>query len=271
MPAKIHPTAIVDPSAKIADGVEIGPYAVIGPDVEIGPGTWVGAHAVVEHARIASACRIHPHAFVGTPPQDLKYEGEKTIAKVGDRTVVRECVTINRGTAATGETVVGSDCLLMAYTHVAHDCVVGNGVIAANAATLAGHVEIGDNTVVGGLVAIHQFVRIGKFCMLGGGAMVGLDVPPYCMAQGDRAKLVGLNVVGLRRSGIPRMAVSQIKSLYKTVFLSGMNFQEALAQARSQSLLPEAEEFVRFLESKSHRGFCRQRKEVKEEEGAAAD
>src|ERR1044071_1613766 len=194
-PPLIHPTAAVHPSATIAEGAEIGPYAVIGPETEIAAGAWIGPHAVVEYATIGAECKIHPHAFVGTPPQDLKYKGEKTRVKIGARTTIRECVTVNRGTSASGLTVVGDNCLLMAYCHVAHDCVLGNNVIMANLATLAGHVEVADDVVMGGFVAVHQFARIGLGVMLGGGSQVAQDVALFCMTHGDRAVIVGLNVV----------------------------------------------------------------------------
>ncbi|HRY30591.1 MAG TPA: acyl-ACP--UDP-N-acetylglucosamine O-acyltransferase [Elusimicrobiota bacterium] len=255
-PAHIHPTAIVDPSAKIGEGVVIGPYAVIGPDVQIAPHVSIGAHAIVEHARLGTHCKIHPHAFVGTPPQDLKYKGEKTHVRIGAHTVIRECVTVNRGTTASGETVVGENCLLMAYSHVAHDCVVGNNVIMANVATLAGHVHVEDSAVLGGLVAIHQYVRIGQGAMLGGGSMVAQDVAPFCMTQGDRAVIVGLNVVGLRRRGLSPESLSALKNAYKIAFLSGLNLPEAVAQIEKHHMPKEVRLFADFLKKPSH-GLCR--------------
>ncbi|MGQ0644210.1 MAG: acyl-ACP--UDP-N-acetylglucosamine O-acyltransferase [Elusimicrobiota bacterium] len=254
--SRIHPTAIVHPSARIADGVEIGPYAVIGPEVEIAAGVWIGSHAVVEFATIGRDCKIHPHAFVGTPPQDLKYKGEKTRAVLGERTIVRECVTINRGTDASGVTRVGNNCLIMAYCHVAHDCVLGDNVIMANLATLAGHVDVANDVVMGGFVAVHQFTRIGFGAMLGGASKVASDVAPFCMTHGDRAVLVGLNVVGLRRRGLSAEALSAVKSAYKTVFLSGLTLKEALGRMESSSLPPEAKTFVDFCKAPS-RGLCR--------------
>jgi len=252
----IHPTAIIDPTAKIDPTAEIGPYAVIGPEVELGPGVWVGPHAVVEYATVGAKCKIHPHAFVGTPPQDLKYKGEKTRAIVGENTVIRECVTLNRGTAATGQTVVGKNCLLMAYVHIAHDCVVGDNVIIANMGTLAGHVELGNEVVIGGAVAIHQFTRIGVGAMLGGGSKVAADVAPFCMTHGDRAVIVGLNVVGLRRRGLSREALSAVKNVYRTVFQSGLGLKEAVARLENATLPPEAKAFVEFVKRPS-RGLCR--------------
>jgi UDP-N-acetylglucosamine acyltransferase len=186
--AAIHPTAIIDPSAQIAAGVQIGPYAVIGPEVVLEARVKIGPHATVEFAEVGEACQIHAGAFVGTAPQDLKYRGERTKLALGPGCVVRECVTLNRGTAATGVTRIGARCLFMAYSHVAHDCVIGSEVIVANSVAIAGHVEVGDGAVLGGLSAIHQFARIGKLAMIGGGAMVPVDVPPFMLAWGDRAR-----------------------------------------------------------------------------------
>jgi UDP-N-acetylglucosamine acyltransferase len=253
---KIHPTAVIDPSARLAEGVEIGPYAVIGPEVEIGEGSWIGSHAVLEYATLGRECKIHPHAFIGTPPQDLKYKGEKTRVRIGDRTVVRECVTVNRGTSASGTTVVGNNCLIMAYCHVAHDCVLGNNVIMANLATLAGHVEVADDVVMGGLCAVHQFTRIGTGAMLGGASMVAQDVPPFCLTHGNRAWLVGLNVVGIRRRKLPPENISALKNAYRTIFMSDLSFEQAVAKLETGTLPAEARAFLEFLKS-SKRGFCR--------------
>lgn len=251
----IHPTAVIHPTARLAAGVEVGPYAVIGPEVEAGPGTWIGPHAIVEYATLGAGCKIHPHAFVGTPPQDLKYKGEKTRVRIGDGTVVRECVTVNRGTSASGLTSVGKNCLLMAYCHVAHDCALGDDVIMANVGTLAGHVQVGDSVVIGGLVAVHQFTRIGAGAMLGGGSKVAADVAPFCMTHGDRAVIVGLNVVGLRRRGLSREALSAIKEAYKIIFHSGLSLEAAVA-ALEKVGVPEVGLFVDFLRKPS-RGLCR--------------
>lgn len=266
--SNIHPTAVVHPTAKIDPSVIIGPHAVIGEDVVIGPGTTIGAHAVVEFTTLGRNNKLFPGCYVGTAPQDLKYAGERTRLTMGDNNTVRECVTLNRGTSATGETIIGSGCLFMAFSHVAHDCRVGNGVIMANGAPLAGHVTVGDYTVIGGLVAIHQFTRIGRYCMLGGGAMVGQDIPPFCNAQGDRATLRGLNLLGMRRAGLHRDTVSAIKGAYKTLFLSGLRLEEALAQLKS-SAVPEVLEMVRFFEE-SKRGVTRPAVGSREEEEATA-
>lgn len=256
-PTRVHPAAIVHPTAKLGVGVEVAPFAVIGPDVELGDRCYVGPHAVVEYATVGEGCRFLPHAFVGTEPQDLKYKGEKTRVEVGARTTVRECATLHRGTAAAGVTKVGSNCLIMAYGHVAHDCVLGDGVIMANAATLAGHVEVGPGAFFGGLSAIHQFVRVGAGAMIGGGSMVAQDVIPFGLTHGNRAKIVGLNVVGLRRKGVSREGLSSLKSAYRTVFYSGLGLAEAVAKIEQASRSPEVDLFLAFLRGTSSRGLCR--------------
>src|SRR4029077_8167943 len=180
----------------------------------------VGPHAVVEFAEVGEGCQIHASAFVGTAPQDLKYRGEQTRVLLGPGCVVRECVTLNRGTAATGETRIGSRCLFMAYSHVAHDCIIGNEVILANSVAVAGHCEIGDSAVIGGMVGLHQFVRVGKLAMVGAGAMVPLDIAPFTLAWGDRARLNGLNLIGLRRRGYAAPTIAALKQTYRELFAS---------------------------------------------------
>ncbi len=218
----IHPTAVVDKSAQVDPTVEIGPYAIVGPDSVIGARTRIGAHAVVEHAQLGADNVLHPGCYVGTPPQDLKYAGEKTRLVMGDKNVVRECVTLNRGTAGGGGvTRIGSGCLFMACSHVAHDCQVGDGVIVVNAVLLAGHIHVGDYAVLGGACAVHQYTRIGRFAMISGGSMVGKDVLPFATAQGDRATLRGLNALGMRRGGFSRDAMGAVRDAYKALFLQG--------------------------------------------------
>jgi UDP-N-acetylglucosamine acyltransferase len=228
----IHNTAIVHENARIGKNVEIGPYAVIGEHVSIGDGTRIGAHTVIEGwTEIGKDNRIYQFASIGADPQDLKFSGEKSYLKIGDRNMIREFVTLHRGTAeGGGETVIGNDSLLMAYSHVAHDCILGDRVILANAATLAGHVRIDDFAILGGLCAIHQFSRVGCHVMISGGAMVAQDIPPYTIAQGDRAKTVGINQVGLKRRNFSEEAIRDIKQAYKLVFRSGMRLEDALAQ-----------------------------------------
>ncbi|MFH1541242.1 MAG: acyl-ACP--UDP-N-acetylglucosamine O-acyltransferase [Elusimicrobiota bacterium] len=254
----IHPTAIIDESAKIEKNVEIGPYAIIGKNTILSSGVSVGAFTVIEYAKIGKNCKIFSSAFIGVAPQDLKYQNEPTEVIIGDNCIIRECVTISRGTLAHGHglTKIGSNCLFMTYSHVAHDCIVGDNVIMANCATLAGHVEIEDFVVIGGLVAIHQFVKIGRFSMLGGGAMVVLDIPPFCQAQGDRAKLVGLNLIGIKRHGFTEKQIRDIKSAYKTIFISDITVAEAVDQLEASKPLKEVKEFIDFIKN-SKRGITR--------------
>jgi len=252
----IHPTAVVHPSAQIGPHVEIGPYAVIGEDVILQARVSVGPHAVVEFADVGEACRIHAGAFVGTAPQDLKYRGEKTRLTLGSGCVVRECVTLNRGTAATGTTKIGARCLFMAYSHVAHDCVIGNEVVVANSVAIAGHAEIGDWAILGGMVGIHQFVRIGKLVMIGAGAMVPTDIAPFTLAWGDRSRLSGLNLIGLKRRGYTPEAIADLKKAYREVFGSALPLKEQVALLAKEDRTPAVKEFIHFLQN-SPRGICR--------------
>ncbi len=255
----IHPTAIVDPQAKVHPEAEVGPYAIVGPGVSIGAGTSVGSHAVLDgETTIGERNRIFHHASVGAPPQDLKYAGERTRLVIGDDNQIREFSTLHTGTVGGGGvTTVGSRNLFMAYSHVAHDCVVGSGCVLANAATLAGHVEVGDHVIIGGLVAVHQFTRLGKHAFLAGGAMVVMDVPPYCTAQGDRAELAGLNTVGLSRHGFSDEQVARVKDAYKLLFRSKLGLNEALARVKAEhGAHPEIAHLLEFIAS-SKRGITR--------------
>jgi UDP-N-acetylglucosamine acyltransferase len=261
----IHSTAIIHPDAQIADDVEIGPYTIIGARTVIHAGTKIASHAVIESAEIGENCTIFSHAAVGTAPQDLKYRNEPTRLVLGPRCMIREFVTLNRGTTASGTTAIGADCLFMAYTHVAHDCVIGNSVIMANAATLGGHVVIGDNAFLGGGSMVHQFCRIGRLAMLGGGSMVSQDILPFVQTQGDRAHLVGLNVVGLRRRGYTAETIEDIKGVYRILFMTGLPMEEALDQIEASCAGPEVREMIDFIHI-SKRGICRTvRKEAAEE------
>jgi UDP-N-acetylglucosamine acyltransferase len=252
----IHPTAVVHPTARIDPTVQIGPYAVIGEDTVLGPRVRVGPHAVIEFAEIQEGCQIHAGAFVGTAPQDLKYRGERTKLVMGPGCVVRESVTLNRGTAATGVTRIGARCLFMAYAHVAHDCVIGSEVILANSVAVAGHCEIGDWAILGGMVGLHQFIRIGKLAMLGAGAMVPLDIAPYTLAWGDRARLSGLNFVGLRRRGFPPNAIQDLKKAYRELFSSSVPLKEQAARLAQEDRSPAVKELISFIQQ-SQRGVCR--------------
>lgn len=255
---RVHETAVVDSGAALDSGVEIGPFAVVGPGVEIGAGTRVGPRVLVERDTVlGTGCRIANGAVLGTDPQDMKYEGEKTHLEVGDRTIIREFATLNRGTAASGRTVVGSDCMLMAYCHIAHDCELGNHVVISNATNMAGHVTIGDWANVSGLVAIHQFVRIGAHSFVGGGSRVAQDVPPYCRAVGNpSAKLYGLNAVGMERRGIDAGVRRRLKRAYRVLFHSDLNLTRAVSRVEADGELdcPEVGYLLDFIRN-STRGI----------------
>ena len=255
----IHPTAIVHPKAEIDSSVQIGPYSVIGDNVSIGSGTVIGPHVVVDpFVSIGPDCHIFQYASVGAEPQAVKFKGEKTYVKIGRGSVVREFATINRGTEfGTGVTEIGEENLLMAYCHVAHDCQTGRKVILANGATLAGHIVIGNYVTVGGLVAIHQFVRIGDHAYVGGKSGVPKDIPPYVIATGDRAKLYGLNRVGLKRHGFPAATVNELKKAYRIFFRIGITLNEAIERVQAEvDHLPEVINFINFIKS-SQRGITR--------------
>jgi UDP-N-acetylglucosamine acyltransferase len=228
--ADVHATAIVDESAILGEGVSVGPYAVIGPAVRIGPGTEIGPHVYIQRdTTVGRDCVIHKGAVLGTDPQDLKYGDEPTALVIGDRTVVREFCTLNRGTTASGRTVIGDDCLLMAYVHVAHDCHLGNHVVISNAVNMGGHVTIGDWAGVGGMTPIHQFVRIGAHSFIGGASRVVKDIPPYVKAAGNPIQLYGLNSVGLQRRGYSDEVRRELKRAYRLLFRSELNVSQALA------------------------------------------
>ena len=255
----IHPTAIVHPKAEIDSSVQIGPFSVIGDNVSIGSGTVIGPHVVVDpFVSIGPDCHIFQYASVGAEPQAIKFKGEKTYVKIGRGSVVREFATINRGTEfGTGVTEIGEENLLMAYCHVAHDCQTGRKVILANGATLAGHIVIGNYVTVGGLVAIHQFVRIGDYAYVGGKSGVPKDIPPYVIATGDRAKLYGLNRVGLKRHGFPAATVNELKKAYRIFFRIGITLNEAIERVQAEvDHLPEVVHFINFIKS-SQRGITR--------------
>jgi UDP-N-acetylglucosamine acyltransferase len=233
----IHPTAVVDAAAEIDAGAEIGPYAVIGADVCIGRGTWVGPHAVVRGPTVIGADNhIFQFASVGEDPQDKKYGGEATGLLIGDRNVIRECATLHRGTVqGGGETRVGNDNLFMAYTHVAHDCRIGNNVILANAASLAGHVEVQDWAILGGFTLIHQFCRVGAHSFCAMGSVVTKDVPPFVTIQGHPAEPRGINLEGLRRRAFPGKTVQAIKQAYRLLYMSNQKLEEAVRALREQA------------------------------------
>ncbi|MBC7359137.1 MAG: acyl-ACP--UDP-N-acetylglucosamine O-acyltransferase [Desulfacinum sp.] len=232
----IHPTAVVDPKAELAEGVTIGPYAVIGPNVQIDTGTVVGSHTVIDGwTQIGRNNQISSFASIGFPPQDLKYKGGPTRVEIGDNNIIREYATIHRGTeGGGGVTRIGNGNLIMAYVHVAHDCILQNHVIMANAAMLAGHVLIEDHAIVGGLAAVHQFARIGTHAYIGAKAGIKKDIPPYMLATGYPAKLYGPNTVGLKRKGFSSEAIQGLKKAYKVLFRSGLTVAEATRQIQEE-------------------------------------
>jgi UDP-N-acetylglucosamine acyltransferase len=266
MSVKIHATAIINPNAEIDENVEIGPYAVIGEEVKIKSGTYIGPHSILEFAEICKDNHFTGHAFIGTPPQDYKYHGEKTKIIIGDNNIIREGVSLHRGSPLTSITTIGNGCMFMANSHIGHDCRVGNKVIMVNSSAASGHVTIEDNVTVSAFSGLHQFTQIGTLAMLGGGSMVSQDIIPYVLAQGDRAKPVGLNIVGLKRAGISRESIKSIKYVFKTLFLEGHLFADALKKLKTETLLPEAKHMVEFCE-KSKRGISRPKSKIKKSEG----
>lgn len=254
----IHPTAIVDAGAEIGDDVSIGPYTVIQDDVTIGEGCQIGSHVLI-HAgtRIGKKCRVFKGAVLGTDPQDLKYAGEKTTLEIGDDATVREFCTINRGSAHRFKTVIGSKALLMAYVHVAHDCIIGDQVILANAVNMAGHVTIEPFVSVGGMTPIHQFVRIGKHAFIGGGLRVPKDVPPYILAAGEPLTFAGINHVGLSRRGFAAEVMLQLRRAYKLIYRSRLNVSQAIEKIETtMELIPEIQEIIDFIRA-SERGIIK--------------
>lgn len=224
-----QPLAYIHPQAKIADNVVIEPFATIHKNVEIKEGSWIGSNAVImSGARIGKNCKIFPGAVVSSVPQDLKFEGEDTLCEIGDNTIIRECVTISRGTKDKFTTKIGKNCLVMAYTHVAHDCMIGDHVILVNTVQLGGHVHIGDWAIVGGTSAVHQFVTIGTHAMISGGSLVRKDVPPYTKAGREPLSYAGVNSVGLRRREFTNEKINEIQEIYRRIYLSGINNAKAM-------------------------------------------
>ncbi|MBS3732234.1 MAG: acyl-ACP--UDP-N-acetylglucosamine O-acyltransferase [Desulfobacterales bacterium] len=259
MPMTIHPTAIVDPKAEIDENVEIGPFTIIKPHVSIASGTRIGSHVSIDsYVDIGPNCQIFQYASIGAVPQAVKFKGEVTYLKIGQNSIIREFATLNRGTEfGGGVTRIGEDNFLMAYTHVAHDCITGRGVIMANNATLAGHITIGDYVTIGGLVAIHQFARIGDYAYIGGKAAVVKDIPPYLIAAGDRASLYGLNKVGLKRHQFSDNSVDQLKRAYRIIFRIGLTVNEAVERVLAEvENTPEVLKLVNFIKD-TQRGITR--------------
>ncbi len=254
--SEIHPTAIIAPTAVIGERVTVGPYAYVGDQCVVGDGCVIAMRATLErNVTLAPGVKVGIGSVLGGDPQDLKYKGEHTTVEIGENTVIREYATINRGTTHSLKTSVGSGSFLMSYVHLAHDCQIGNGVIIGNGTQLAGHVSIDDRAIVSGLVAVHQFARIGRHSFVGGCSRVAKDVPPYLKAVGNPVKLYGLNSVGLQRSGFDESLVRELKRAYRLVFRSELNVSQALARARAElQMLPEVTAFLTFIEA-SERGI----------------
>ena len=253
-----QPLAYVHPQAKIAANVVIEPFVTIHKNVEIGEGSWIGSNVtIMEGARIGKNCRIFPGAVISAIPQDLKFDGEETTVEIGDNTTIREFVTVNRGTKANLKTVVGDHCLLMAYVHVAHDCVIGNHCILANAVNLAGHINIDDYAIVGGLSAVHQFVNIGAHVMISGGSLIRKDVPPFTKAARDPLSFVGINSVGLRRRGFTGEKINEIQDIYRILYLKNLNVTQAVTYIETEMpATAERDEIISFITA-SKRGIMK--------------
>lgn len=248
-----QPLAYVHPGAKIARNVVIDPFTTIHNNVEIGEGTWIGSNVtIMEGARIGKNCNIFPGAVISAPPQDLKYQGEETTAEIGDNTTIRECVTINRGTTDRMKTVVGKNCLIMAYCHVAHDCIVGDNCIFSNNTTLAGHITIGDNVVLAGMVAVHQFCSVGNHAFVTGGSLVRKDVPPFTKAAREPLSYVGINSVGLRRRGFSTDKIREIQDIYRILYQKNYNTTQALGIIEAEmEATNERDEIIQFIKDSS--------------------
>ena len=253
-----QPLAFIHTDSKIARNVVIEPFVTIEKDVEIGSGTWIGSNVtIMEGARIGKNCRIFPCAVISAIPQDLKFEGEKSLTIIGDDCTIRECSTINRGTSASGKTIVGNNCLIMAYAHIAHDCVIGKNCVIVNSVALGGHVTIGDYAIIGGLSAIHQFVSVGKHAMVSGGSLVRKDVPPYIKAAREPLSFVGINSIGLRRRGFSDDKINEIQAIFRILFQNNNNNTQALLKIETEiNASPERDEIISFVQN-SGRGIMK--------------
>jgi len=248
----------IDPQAKIAKNVVVEPFVTIEKNVEIGSGTWIGSNVtIMEGARIGENCEIFPGAVISAIPQDLKFDGEDSLAIIGDNTIVRECATINRATKATGKTIVGNNCLIMAYAHIAHDCVIGNNAIIVNNVALGGHVEIGEHAIIGGITAVHQFIKIGKHCMVSGGSLVRKDIPPYVKAGREPLSFIGINSIGLRRKNFSEEEITEIQDIYRILYQKGNNNTQAVNKIEIDFKISEIrDEIISFVRN-SGRGIMR--------------
>ena len=254
----IHPLAVVHPDARLGRGVEIGPYCLIGERAKIGDGTKLLSNVIVNgHTIIGKDCEIHPFSVIGAPSQDKKYLGELSYVRIGDRNVIRECVTINRGTGEGTETIIGDDNHLLAYVHIAHNCRIGNRVVMSNLAQLAGHVVVGDNANIGGMVGVHQFARIGRMTMVGGMSKVVKDIPPFMLVEGNPMAVYGLNTVGMKRNNVPAESISELKEAYRVLYRSNQNLSTALERLRNSLRTPEGRELLAFLQEETDRGILK--------------
>jgi len=255
----IHPTAIISKEAHLEEGVEIGPYSIIDADVRIGKNTVVGPHVVIKsHTDIGEECRIFQFCSIGEIPQDLKYQGEITRVTIGNHNTIREFVTIHQATSADiGATIIGDHNLLMAYSHVAHNCKLGNRIVLSNSVNLAGHVHVEDFAIIGGMTGIHQFTRVGAHCIIGGASAVTKDIPPFVMASGNFAKLYGLNQIGLKRRNFKEETIKALKDTYRIVFRSSLLLSAAVEKVKQEvDDIPEVRQFIEFIQG-SERGICR--------------
>lgn len=253
-----QPLSYVDANSKIANNVVIEPFVTIEKNVEIGKGTWIGSNVtIMEGARIGENCKIFPGAVISAIPQDLKFQGEESIVEIGNNTTIRECATINRGTKATNKTIVGKNCLIMAYSHVAHDCRIEDNCIIANGVSMGGHVTIENHAIIGGLSAIHQFVSIGKHSMVSGGSLVRKDIPPYVKAAREPLSFVGINSIGLRRRGFHESKITEIQNIYRLLFLSKKNNTQAILTIETElESSKERDEIISFVQN-SVRGIMK--------------
>jgi UDP-N-acetylglucosamine acyltransferase len=254
----IHPHSYIHPNAKLATNVKVDPFSVIHQDVEIGDGTWIGSNVtIMEGARIGKNCKIFPGAVIAAIPQDLKFDGEYSIVEIGDETIIREFVTINRGTIDKGKTIIGKSCLIMAYCHIAHDCIIGNHCIMSNNTQVAGHVHVGDWVIIGGMSAIHQFSKIGNHSFVAGGSLVSKDVPPFVKAGRNPISYAGVNSVGLKRRGFTTETINQVLEVYRIIFSKGMNTSQAIEFIEEEfTVSDERDEIVTFIRE-STRGIIK--------------
>lgn len=253
-----QPLAYIHPGAKIATNVVVEPFTTIHNNVKIGSGTWIGSNVtIMEGARIGKNCRIFPGAVISAIPQDLKFDGEDSLAIIGDNTTIRECVTVNRGTKALGKTEIGDNCLIMATSHIAHDCVIGNNCILANGSVIAGHVTVGDFAILSGLVAVHQFIHIGQHALVSGGSLVRKDVPPFTKAGKEPLSYVGINSIGLRRRGFSNEKITEIQSIYRILYQKNYNTSQALGKIEAEmEATKERDQVILFIKN-SQRGIMK--------------